>query len=849
MRHREPDAVRGAGGNDADLNPGHIRPDLNLYGTVPRGPDGQPQQVPQSRTEGIVANRNGRQFPDDQSEFDPPLAGGFRTGLQHPQGCARDIKHRLFPTHRMFSCNRLCAIIVNEFKQPFNSPVLGNSRACLNGKPGRAILAGMKFGRFILLFASCASLGDTFASDAPLQTADDVFDARQGTEALGKAFDITGRVYYYYPTESDGWEITLNTDRGPIEFFGGASFIEAGDNPPQFGLMDELRLQGEIGLINGKTFPLFSSIKVLSKGDIGQIPPLTPLGIYAPESLGGLFQLRGIVREASIDDSDANFIHLAIADGDGQAQVMVIQPAFLPNEFRHLIGAEVIARGHCSDNACGLRRYVGRLLAVAGLENIEVITPPKGFDDAPELLTLVHALPQTIAGSGQHRVEGTVLATWNGNTFLMKTAGGHVVQVRLQGGGLPECGSSVRALGLPVTDYYHINLIHATWQASSAAPIPADTPRETTPRDLLINDKGLPQLMMRHHGRTIRLTGIVRYLPDPEDKTTDLQIESEGHLVTIRTSSATDILNGLEIGCLVGITGICVMQAEDWRIDSTDRQPPDFFLVPRTAGDLEVLSRPSWWTPRRLLGFFIVSLSALLGLVFWNISLNHRARRKGRELANVQMARLTSELKVGERTRLAVELHDALSQTLTGVSMQIDTASDLAKGKEPSLTRCLDLASRTIDSCRLELRNTLWDLRSEALDEPDFNTAIRKTLRQNLSGVDLSVRFNVSRGVFPDDTVHAVLKIIRELATNALRHGKATSLQIAGTLEDDRLKFSVRDNGCGFDPDLAPGIAQGHFGLQGITERLCRLDGEIVVKSEIGRGTRVSITIPLPTAG
>ena len=60
------------------------------------------------------------------------------------------------------------------------------------------------------------------------------------------------------------------------------------------------------------------------------------------------------------------------------------------------------------------------------------------------------------------------------------------------------------------------------------------------------------------------------------------------------------------------------------------------------------------------------------------------------------------------------------------------------------------------------------------------------------------------------------------------------------------LIISVRDNGCGFDPDLAPGIAQGHFGLQGIAERLERLNGEMKIDSTPGKGAKVTVVLPIP---
>ena len=68
-------------------------------------------------------------------------------------------------------------------------------------------------------------------------------------------------------------------------------------------------------------------------------------------------------------------------------------------------------------------------------------------------------------------------------------------------------------------------------------------------------------------------------------------------------------------------------------------------------------------------------------------------------------------------------------------------------------------------------------------------------------------------------------------------------VKIAGCLESDRLLFSVQDDGCGFDPENHPGVRQGHFGLQGIRERVNRFGGTVEIASAPGKGTKVSITI------
>lgn len=71
-------------------------------------------------------------------------------------------------------------------------------------------------------------------------------------------------------------------------------------------------------------------------------------------------------------------------------------------------------------------------------------------------------------------------------------------------------------------------------------------------------------------------------------------------------------------------------------------------------------------------------LAALAGIFIWNRSLNRLAERRGRELTEESIAHIAAAMKVGERTRLAIELHDALSQNLTGVSLEIVTAAKFA---------------------------------------------------------------------------------------------------------------------------------------------------------------------------
>ena len=216
----------------------------------------------------------------------------------------------------------------------------------------------------------------------------------------------------------------------------------------------------------------------------------------------------------------------------------------------------------------------------------------------------------------------------------------------------------------------------------------------------------------------------------------------------------------------------------------------------------------------------------------WSVMLKRKAERHVRALYDEKIGHALAEQKVEERTRLAVELHDSVSQTLTGVALQLD-------GGE------IDTAKTMLAACRGELRRCLWDLRSRTFEEEDLTEAVERTIAPHLNGAKANVRFNVPRERLSETTVHAVLRIVRELVVNAIRHGGAKHVKIAGECHDGTISFSVRDDGAGFDPATAPGPEQGHFGLLGVRERLEDFNGELKVESEAGKGAKATVTMTL----
>ena len=305
----------------------------------------------------------------------------------------------------------------------------------------------------------------------------------------------------------------------------------------------------------------------------------------------------------------------------------------------------------------------------------------------------------------------------------------------------------------------------------------------------------------------------------------------------------TENCESAEEGCLVAATGLCIVELEDE--DAAPALPVHkrTLILPRTASDIQVLAHPPWWTTPRLLAVITLLCALLAGAMAWNKVLKGRARKQAEALFKERMALSEAEVKVEVRTHLAVELHDSISQSLTGIALQLDSAERANQPSNAAVARFLGLARQMLDSCRRELQSCLLDLRNRTFEEKDLSEAIRLTVSPLSDNAEVSVRFNVPRKPLPDTTVHTILKIVRELVVNAIRHGKAAHVRIAGEMEGDIIRFSVRDDGLGFDADAAPGPEQGHFGLQGIRERLDDFCGSVTVESSHERGTKVTVTM------
>ena len=598
---------------------------------------------------------------------------------------------------------------------------------------------------------------------------------------------------------------------------------------------------------------LLLSLLLLAGADAFAAEANLPLvsAMEMPYFVGQRIRTVGTLRDVFDDERDPDYAFFLVQTKNGVVYATYRKSNSRNISLHTLIDATVEVRGFClsTNDREQPRRYLGYFLMLSDAlaNNLVVIRPPPMDPfSVPEIDEDLLISPAQLQQLGRRRMRGFVLAVGKGQTVLVETQSGGISRISLAGDPLPDIGSFVEVVGFPDTDLYRLNLTRAIWRSTDPWPRKTAAARPTSAKAILTDRRGRPCVNTQAYGKRIRLSGRVHTLQHDHDGTVVLQVDDNGFLFSVDTTACPETTDRLTAGCLISVTGICLMNTYNCRPNASFPQVNGFTVLPQSPDDVIVLERPSWWTAQRLAYSLLVALVGLVGILIWNRSLSVLAERRGRQLADERLGHATSELKVVERTRLSAELHDALSQTLSGIAMQLGAIKRFARTDSERMLRHLDIASRTLKSCRDEMRNLLWDLRSQVLDEPDIEKALWQILEPHLDETRLRIRFVVPRARLSDSTARALFCIVRELTANAIRHGKASNVRIAGSLENGRLLCSVRDDGCGFDPGTAPGAGEGHFGLQGIRERMDVLDGTVTIDSAPGKGTKVTISMAAP---
>ena len=590
-----------------------------------------------------------------------------------------------------------------------------------------------------------------------------------------------------------------------------------------------------------------SSITILSSG----IPP-TPVDVSLAEATSGSLdyhtvRVKGRVTDLHEDELSKDCQLLTMTD-EHEMAIIPVDPN--ENPTADYLNADITVTGIIRPVYKGSRIFSPYLISQSKGTSIELLSrPPADRFTVEELGDLHHVTPQRISKLGYRRIFGRVCAIWNKSHVLVNTVrpSAQPIHVILRKGmAPPACGDVVDAVGCVETDLFSILLSDAEWRPATNAP-PSQPASESPILKTSIraiaraNDLDKRRFNKIPIGMTVEIEGTVRRVPRETDSNRIFTLESEGSAIEVDASMAADAALTLTTDSIIRVRGIYLLLAERWH--PTPRFPNVYNaqIILRNADDIDVISTPPWWTPQKLVIALVTLALCTIGILIWNRILNRIVERRSRALLKERLAHDEAELKKEERTKLAVELHDSLSQNLTGIAFQLDVAELTAENSPEEVLPHLRQIRLKMQSCRDNLKNCLWDLRNLALDQTFLADALRETLVPVIDQTEVTIDFPVRNSTLDDSIVHAIICIVRELAVNAIRHGKATRIDIVGRQDTDGISMKIRDNGNGFDPERRQGTAEGHFGLQGVSERVTRFNGEMDISSRPGKGTEICI--------
>lgn len=198
-----------------------------------------------------------------------------------------------------------------------------------------------------------------------------------------------------------------------------------------------------------------------------------------------------------------------------------------------------------------------------------------------------------------------------------------------------------------------------------------------------------------------------------------------------------------------------------------------------------------------------------------------------------------------ERARIARDLHDQTVQSLVAIGQSIEMAQKWIETDPTRASSMLKAARAQSLETISELRDLIGDLRPPALDELGLVAAL-ELQADRYASLPVTIKVEGIEHRLPETHELALFRSVQEALINACRHSHATKVDIKVIYESAGIRLTITDNGMGFTPpnhfdDL---IANEHYGLLGIHERIQQLDGKVKITSEKSVGTTVDIYLP-----
>jgi signal transduction histidine kinase len=259
------------------------------------------------------------------------------------------------------------------------------------------------------------------------------------------------------------------------------------------------------------------------------------------------------------------------------------------------------------------------------------------------------------------------------------------------------------------------------------------------------------------------------------------------------------------------------------------------------SGDarLATLYRRARWSAAAALALAFAGGLLLAGLALRRLLALEAEASKARADLQDLSARLVNAQEE-ERRAVARELHDGIGQSLSALLVEAGNAQAAGDGSARGhLESIRTLADRAVEA----VRDMALSLRPSMLDDFGLAPALEWQGREVARRTGLRVRVTADPAALdlPDEHKTCIYRVAQEALANCARHARARQARVVVNQTARHVTLTVGDDGVGFDPRRVRGL-----GLLGIEERVTRLGGSVLVDSSAGRGTVISVRLPLP---
>ena len=221
-------------------------------------------------------------------------------------------------------------------------------------------------------------------------------------------------------------------------------------------------------------------------------------------------------------------------------------------------------------------------------------------------------------------------------------------------------------------------------------------------------------------------------------------------------------------------------------------------------------------------------------------------RRKTREALERERQSLWRMLQASDHERqiISYDIHDGVAQYLAAATMQFQVFNAFRESNPDEAKKAYDAAIHLVCQSQAESRRLINAVRPPVIDENGIEMAISHMVHEQHrhGGAMITFDSDVQFGRLPSILENAIYRIAQEALTNACKHSKAKEVAVTLVQDGQEVRLEVRDWGIGFDP---ASVKKGHFGLEGIRQRVRLLGGRLTIESTPGSGTTIQAVVPI----